>query len=345
MKKALCIVFAMMFALMSLTTAFAADPNKIDEYKSEFVKMSGPEVDGLVVDYMAFSPERSESAKRPLVVYFHGMGQGKKPGSQIQDNNFPFWASEELQSRFTTGGAYLLAFRSQEENNDEWDDKYITAVKAAIDEFIENNTDYIDTTRIYAGGFSMGGMMTLKMITSYPEFFAAAFPMCPAYFPTEDQYKAIENLPVWLIVSKYDVIAGWHTVSKIVWENICNYTKVPQDTRLTLFGKVCYPDGKKTPSNHHVWLPVSNDLFTYEEGKYYNAVTTDATGKEIELTSPDGVISWLCQYTSNYDGKETKFTDLAKDNNSSIMKLGGRIIYAVFMAFVETVKAVFKTGK
>lgn len=345
MKKVLSVFFAIVMALSGMVSVYAADPGRKDEYIAKFEKMSGPEVDGLAVDYVVYSPAETQGIKRPLVVFFHGMGQGSEPGSQIKDSNFSFWASDELQSRFTTGGAYLLAFRTHEENNEYWDDNYIPAVKAAIDEFVKNNSDYVDTTRIYAGGFSMGGMMTLKMITSYPDFFAAAFPMCPAYYPTVEQYNAIKNMPLWLLTSKYDVIAGYHTTGKILWENICEYTNVPEQCRLTLFGKVCYPDGKKTPSNHHVWLAAANDLFTYEEGKYYNTVTYDATGKEIELESPDGIISWLCRYTSEYDGNTTTFTDLAKDNDSSILPLIKGIFRALFMSFVDTFKAVFKISK
>ena len=339
MKKLISIFMAVLFLLTCLTPAFAADVDRIDEYKAMFEAGEGPEVDGLSVDYVSYSPKGG--GKHPLVIYFHGMGQGKEPGAQIEENNFPLWASDELQSRFTSGGAFLFVPRTHEENREYWDDKYIPAVKAAVDEFIAANRNRIDLTRIYVGGFSMGGKMTLKMITSYPDFFAAAFPMCPAYFPTDAQFEAVKDLPIWLLASKYDVIAGYHTTGEDVWDGICSHTEIPGDCRLTVFGKVTYPDGKKTPSNHHIWFAVSNDLFTYEEEPYYNTVTENAKGEKIEVTSPDGIISWLCSYRSSYNGKNAEFTDLLKDNDENLLKFGSSILRAVGLAFADTVKAIF----
>lgn len=341
MKKVFCVLLAIIMFSACALSANCADVSKINEYISQFVKLEGPEINGLSVDYVAFSPKEESGVKYPVVLYFHGMGQGSKPGAQIEQNNFPLWASPELQERFNNGGAYLLAFRTHEDKLEYWDNKYIESVKAAADEFIANNIDNIDLTRIYAGGFSMGGKMTLKMITSYPGFFAAAFPMCPAYQPTEAQYKAISKMPVWLFTSRYDVLAGYHSTGKTVWENICKYSDCPDDCRLTLFGKVCFPDGSKCQSNHHVWFSVSNDMFTYDGGKYPNCVTTDACGNEISLEYPDGVISWLNGFTSDYNGENDGFTDLAKYNGEQTGNLLIGILRSILLAFSDTVKAVF----
>lgn len=342
MKKILCFFIAVLTLVTCTLPVFGADVSKIENYKAAFVKIEGPEVNGMSVDYVAFSPKVSAGKKYPVVLYFHGMGQGSKPGDQIEENNFPLWADKELQAKFHNGGAYLLAFRSHEEKMEYWDDKYIASVKAAADEFISRHKSSVDLTRIYAGGFSMGGKMTFKMITSYPGYFAAAFPMCPAYKPTEAQYKAIADMPLWIFTSRYDVLAGYHSTGKTVWENVCSFTNRPNDCRLTLFGKVCYPDGKKCPSNHHVWYAVSNDMFTYDGGKYPNAVTTDATGKEIELKYPAGVITWLNRYTSSYNGRNDGFTDLAKDNKESSLDLLLGILRSIPLAFYDTLTAVLK---
>jgi predicted esterase len=305
MKKGLSLILSILVLFSAVFPAAAADPAELPALKAEFIDGAGPEVDGLSVDYVWFAPENAQGAKLPLVVYFHGAGQGAAPRAQIGENNFPLWASEELQRRFTGGGAYLLVPRSHEENDEYWSDAYVPAVKAAIDDFIARNTEYIDLTRIYVGGFSMGGKMTLKMASSYPSFFAAAFPLCPAYAPSDAQIEALADLPVWLIVSRFDIIAGYYTFSEDIWERLCAATRVPADCRLTLFGRVKSPDGKNTQSNHFVWFALANDLFTYEGGAYPKAVTTDAIGAEVTLTFPDGVISWLCAHTSAYAGEGT----------------------------------------
>ena len=303
MKKGLCLLLSGVMLMMSFqAVGFAADPSELPALKAKFADGVGPAVDGLSVDYVYYAPTNAQGTKLPLVVYFHGAGQGAAPRAQIEENNFPLWASEAIQQRFTGGGAFLLVPRSHEENGEHWDDPYVVSVKAAIDDFITQHADKIDLTRIYVGGFSMGGKMTLKMASSYPDFFAAAFPLCPAYAPSEAQIDALADLPVWLIVSRFDIIAGWYTFSEEIWQMLCDQTRVPADCRLTLFGRVKYPDGKNTSSNHFVWFALANDLFTYDEGPYPNAVTTDATGAALALASPDGVVSWLCSHTSDYDG-------------------------------------------
>ncbi len=342
MKKALSLVMALIMLFACALPAFGADVSKIEEYKALFKQAVGPEVNGVATDYVYFCPEQGEeNVKYPLVVYFHGMGQGAKPGAQIEQNNLPLWASEELQARFTNGGAFLFVPRTHEENKKYWENDSVESVKAALDEFIAANADRIDLTRIYVGGFSMGGKMTLKMATSYPDFFAAAFPMCPAYTPTPEQYEAIADMPVWLIVSRFDVIAGYYTNSKEIWENLSEKTNIPGECRLSLFGRVCYPDGKKTSSNHHVWYAVSNDLFMYDESAYINSETVDANGAEVDFESPEGIISWLCAHTSDYDGQPVQSTGLCEKNNENAGKMVLNILKALFLSLADRIKSLF----
>ena len=341
MKKVICLALCALLVLTLPAAAYAASPEEIPALKTEFLDGAGPEVNGLCVDYVYYAPNNAQGAKLPLVVYFHGAGQGGAPRAQIEENNFGLWAGKEIQSRFTGGGAYLLVPRSHEENGEYWSDAYVVSVKAAIDDFIAKNEAYIDLTRIYVGGFSMGGKMTLKMASSYPTFFAAAFPLCPAYEPSDEQIEAIADLPVWLIVSRFDIIAGYYTFSENIWDRLCQKTRVPGDCRLTLFGRVKNPDGKNTPSNHYVWFALANDLFTYDGGKYPNAVTTDAAGKEIELISPDGVVSWLNRYSSGFTGQALEPNGTLEGNPDGGYDRARNILRALFPLIKDAIRSFF----
>lgn len=341
MKKIFSALMAIIMFVVCIIPVTAADVSKIEEYKSEFKLAYGPEVNGIVTDYMYFSP-KADNEKHPLVVYFHGMGQGKKPGAQIEENNIALWASDELQSRFTNGGAFIFVPRTHEEKGQYWKNDSIESVKAAIDEFIAQNQNRIDTTRIYVGGFSMGGKMTLKMATSYPDFFAAAFPMCPAYSPSDEQLEAISDMPVWLIVSRFDILAGYYVNSKDIWERFCTKTNIPKECRLSLFGLVYYPDGKKTTSNHHVWFAAANDMFMYDGSNYKKMVTNNANGESVDLEYPDGLISWLCNYQSDYDGSKVESTGLCEQNKEKTGLMVWRIIKSVFLMFGDAVRSLFK---
>ena len=341
MKKAISLLMCIVIMLGLAAPSFAANPDDVPALNAKFKDGCGPEVDGLSVDYVYYEPEGEHDEALPLVIYFHGAGGGVKPRAQIKDNHFSLWASEEIQQRFTGGGAYLFVPRSHEEKGEFWEDKYIPGVKAAIDEFIAQREGKIDLSRIYVGGYSMGGKMTLKTASSYPDMFAAAFPLCPAYIPSAEQIEALSDMPVWLIVSRFDILAGYYTFSKDIWDTLCKSTNVPGDCRLTLFGTVKKPDGKRPLSNHFVWLALANDLFTYDEGKYPNAVTTDALGNEIELTSPDGVISWLCGYTSDFSGEELTPSDALKNNPDKGFVIFLNMLKAAVLITYDAVKTFF----
>ncbi len=340
-KKAFSALLCAVLAFGCCLACFAADPAAVPALKEKFIDAVGPEVNGLAVDYVYFAPANPRGEKLPLVVYFHGAGQGGKARAQIEENDFPLWAGEEIQRRFTGGGAWLLVPRSHEENDEFWSDNYVPAVKALIDDFIAKHAGEIDLSRIYAGGFSMGGKMTLKMASSYPSFFAAAFPLCPAYAPSRAQLEALADLPVWLIVSRFDVIAGYYTFSEEIWSTLSAVTRVPEKCRLTLFGRVKYPDGKNTPSNHFVWFALANDMFTCEGGAYPNAATVDALGNEITLTYPNGVVSWLCGHTSAYAGQPLSPNGTLEGNPDAGYGRGERVIKSLFPVVADMIKTFF----
>ena len=344
MKKLICLIMAATAVFASFgITASARESARILELAEKFEDGTGPDSGGIRIDYVSYTPENLKKGVRyPLVILIHGMGQGGSKREQIVNNDFPAFAGKEMQSRFTNGAAYVFIPRSDESENPygTWSDDEVEPLYAAICQFISANRAHIDLTRIYIGGYSMGGKMVLKMISSYPGMFAAAFPMCPAYIPTDDQIEAVKNMPLWVLCSKYDVIGGYHVFGKYVWEQICRITKVPDKCRLSVFGTVCYPDGKKTPSNHHVWYAASNDMFAYDGGDYPNMTTCDANGKEIKLTYPDGLISWLCKYRSSYSGKDLKKTNLVEENNSKVIDLGIRILKGLKFEVRDTFRAV-----
>jgi len=128
-------------------------------------------VEGL--NYRLFVPENTDEA-RPLVVWLHGAGE-------TGDDN-----------RLQVGGNYVAGFTTKKAQK-YLDNAFVMApqvssttgfghnpqlIMAAIEEIMAEHK--IDTNRIYVGGCSMGGMGTVDMITAYPDFFAAAFPICPA---------------------------------------------------------------------------------------------------------------------------------------------------------------------
>ena len=304
-RKITAFVLALVLAMGCMASVSALSLN--DEYEdlvAEFVFGEGPVVGNYSIDYRYFSPVgEGDSTKYPLVIWLHGMGDGSEDGKQVSKSEIAYWASDEFQDRFDpAGGAFILAARSREENGKFWDNDLVEPLRAAIDDFIAKNKNNVDTTRIYVGGYSMGGKMTLKMSVAYPDMFAAAFPICPAWSVPEEYVGCLSDLPLWLTSSSRDPLVNYHMAVIPTWNRIMAASNVAEDCRFSTLTKVCYANGEKTSSSHHAWFSVNYDMFSIENGDYPNMSTVNGLGEEVTLSYPNGMISWLSQFTSDFDG-------------------------------------------
>ena len=310
MKKLLSIILAVVMLLTACTPVLACKvgnttyDDNLEELQAQFVPGKGPETNGYTIDYSYFSPvEDGDTTKYPLVIWLHGMGDGAYEGKQVTASDIAFWTSEDFQSRFKgSEGAFIFAPRSPEEDNIYWSDDLIFPLRAAIDDFITQNKDNIDLSRIYIGGYSMGGKMTLKMAVAYPELFAAIFPICPAWTPSTDALNLIADIPVWITSGKLDPLVNYFFSVTPLWEGITETHNSPADCRFSSLTFVKYPSGNPTSSSHHSWFAVNYDMFSSDNGDYPYMKTVDGNGNTVTLTFPDGMISWLSGYSSDFDG-------------------------------------------
>lgn len=311
MKKFLSVIlsFIMFICALSIPT-FACSvkddtyDDNLEELQQQFISGQGPETDGYTIDYRYFSPvTENDSTKYPVVIWLHGMGDGATEGKQARASDIAFWTSDEFQSRFKeSGGAFIFAPRSLEEQNLYWPDSLIYPLRATIDDFIAKNKDNIDLSRIYIGGYSMGGKMTLKMAVAYPDMFAAIFPICPAWTPATKYTELISDIPVWLTSGVLDPLVNYFFFVRNTWNNIISTNNSPADCRLSTLLFVRYPSGNPTSSSHHSWFSVNHDMFSSDNGKYPFMQTVNGLGQKVTLTYPDGMISWLSGFSSDYDG-------------------------------------------
>lgn len=326
MKKILAVILsALMLFSVGCVGAYAEDTaltlaDGIEKLREQFEYGEGPETNGYTIDYRYYSPvKEDDDTKYPLVIWLHGMSEGAYEGKQVINNDIGYWTSAEFQSRFTGAeGAYIMVPRSLEEKGMFWDDTLIFPLRAAIDSFIAENAENIDLSRIYIGGFSMGGKMTLKMAIAYPDMFAAIFPICPAWKPAAEQTALFADLPVWLTSAKSDPIVNYNSSVKGTWENIIATNNNPEVCRFSSLSKVKYPDGSAAISSHYAWYAVTYDMFSVENGAYPEMSTVNGKGETVTLTYPDGMISWLSQFSSDYDGTPaTDSGNVTVDENSA----------------------------
>lgn len=163
--------------------------------------------------YGLFKPSTT-NAKVPLLIWLHGGGEGgTDPTIAIIGNKANNYASDAIQTIFE--GAYVLAPQtptrwmhsvSNASTSGKENDIYNEALFALIQEVVKNNPN-IDASRIYLGGCSNGGYMSLKLILLHPEYFAAGYISALAYkseFVSDAEIQKIKNVPIWFVHSKDD---------------------------------------------------------------------------------------------------------------------------------------------
>jgi predicted esterase len=168
------------------------------------------------LNYASYAPRSSQNEElKPLLIWLHGGGEGgTDPTIPLLANRAANYASEEIQKIFN--GAYVLVPQSptrwmdsgieNKSTRGEVDDIYFKELKKLVDQFVNENPT-IDKNRIYVGGCSNGGYMSLKLLLEYPHYFAAGYISALAYFHTnltEKQYEILKNTPLWFVHSKDD---------------------------------------------------------------------------------------------------------------------------------------------
>lgn len=307
-------VFAILllcFASNSIFFASAADNTKValplsagvEALRDQFELDVSEECNGYALDYAYYSPVgENDSEKYPVVIYLHGIGHGSYTGSQLDDSDMAYWASQELQSRWKdTGGAFILLPRSPEDELQYWNESLVDPLRTLIDSFISKHGENVDTTRIFIGGSSAGGEMSWDMAIAYPEYFAGIYPLAATGTRTADDIQKTKDVAIWIFSSIYDPIVNYAMNVMPTWNNICKYNSNPGNCRLSSFSTVLNPDGSKGDSNHRLYTTISYDFFTIDGSPYPNVTTTDGNGSTINFEYSEGMISWMSDVHSSFD--------------------------------------------
>lgn len=169
---------------------------------------------GTTLTYGAFSPKKITS-KAPLIIWLHGGGEGgTDPTIALMGNKAFNYASPEIQALFGEG-AFVLAPQTptfwmnagETMTRGQVNDIYNAAVFALIEDFVAKNPQ-VDASRIYVGGCSNGGYMSLKLILEHPSYFAAGYISALAYnneFISDAQVQLLKQTPIWFVHAKDDM--------------------------------------------------------------------------------------------------------------------------------------------
>lgn len=224
----------------------------------------------------SYKKDKQFSRKIPIVIWLHGAGEGvtttKVAYTGNKVNNI---SSKEIQKKLG-GEAWVLVPQCPTVWMDDGKEKlgrsnesiYVEPLITLIEEFIENHKQYIDKNRIYIGGLSNGGFMSIKLLKEYPKFFAAAIAVCAPYFKENVTNKMIDdlkNIPIWFVHAKGDELVDVDETSLYLYNKLKEAKA--ENVHFSLFNKVIDLTGKykeqdgspKKYFNHGVWIHAFND--------------------------------------------------------------------------------------
>ncbi|ORX48709.1 hypothetical protein BCR36DRAFT_404994 [Piromyces finnis] len=162
----------------------------------------------------SFTPKsaKRDGVKNPLIIWLHGAGEGGVDVDiALLGNEVTALARKDIQKYFTTKkqkAAYILVVQTPTIWMDKSDGTYNTDIEpgkkqtsiyedalfAAIKDYVTNNKD-IDTKRIYVGGCSNGGYMTMDLMFEH------------AYMNknvSDEMIEGAKNANIWFLQSEDD---------------------------------------------------------------------------------------------------------------------------------------------
>ncbi|WNF38826.1 prolyl oligopeptidase family serine peptidase [Bacillaceae bacterium IKA-2] len=262
--------------------------------------------------YADYAPAEANNKNR-LIVWLHGMGEGgTDPTITLAGNKVVNFITDEVQEYFR--GAYVLSPQTPTywmdgfESFGDGTSKYQEALMSLIEDYVANNPD-IDPNKVYIGGISNGGYMTMLMIRDYPEYFASAFVAAEALddeLITEEDLNNIAQTPIWFVHTANDPTVNPETTVLPTYDRLVDagadvHLSYYDDVR-DLSGLYTNEDGSPYEYNGHwSWIYL-----------YNNDPSTVIDGEEISI------LEWV----TRYENEAKTYDRVLEDKDSDVEDTG-----------------------
>lgn len=288
---------------------------KLDGTYSDTIQWGTPAAERKIdLKYGAYEPAalKNDGGKNALIVWLHGGGEGgTDPSIAILGNQVTGLSNDTVQKYFKTGslnGAYVLAPQTPTQWMDIGDgvqasapenSVYTESLFKLIKKYAEEVNKDVDLNRIYVGGCSNGGWMTLELLADHGEYFAAAYPVSSCYasaYITDGMINKLKNIPIWFTHSKNDgtlpIAQSGGSWPNITYDNLLNqntneiYLKLlaagATNVYFSLFENVTV--GQTSYDGHWSWIYTFRD-----ECKFVQKHTADTKLADLKTDSKETV--------------------------------------------------------
>ncbi|PQP82360.1 peptidase [Paenibacillus sp. PCH8] len=245
--------------------------------------------------YASYMPDTKK--KKPLIIWLHGAGEGgTDPRVALLGNKVTALAGESIQKYFGDAAVLVPQTPTFWMNNgtgqytQDGSSMYTKSLTALIKQYVKQHQSGIDPDRIYIGGCSNGGFMTLNMLLANPDYFAAAYPSAEAYedkLLTKQDIAKLKNIPIWFTAAGADQTVDTSKTSTATYQRLIaagakhvHYSYF--DNVLDTSGLYTKGNGNDTPyeyNGHWSWIPVLNN----DISKDFNGKPVKIKGKAVSL--------------------------------------------------------------
>ncbi len=167
----------------------------------------------------AYHESDVKTSKKGLVIWLHGTGEGGRDTRiPLYGNKVTNLAGKTIQKDLkgcdilvaqcpTRWLSYTTGINTPDKDNpvEKYQSPYTATLKALIDNYVKKH--HISKKRIYIGGASNGGSMTMNMLLNYPDYFSAAYFASEGYADrhiSDTQIEQIKHIPMWFVYAEGD---------------------------------------------------------------------------------------------------------------------------------------------
>ena len=201
----------------SLHAQSVGKQNGTDEWQTLFERRTFDGSAGEKLQYRLMSPGKVDpDTKYPIVLFLHGAGERGDDNQAQLVHGMREFATADRRQKFP---CYVIAPQCPQNKKwveVPWDADHHEQPDLPSDslrlthELIERLSKElpIDTDRIYITGLSMGGFGTFDAIARWPDFFAAAAPICGGGDSTAEIVARYRHVPIWVFHGDRDLVVS-----------------------------------------------------------------------------------------------------------------------------------------